>query len=301
MIKSARTLASEDNLAALGDILKSCRLCAHSCGVDRTSGEKSLNYCKSGAEAEVSSVNIHFGEEPPISGTRGSGTIFFANCSLECAFCQNYPISALGNGRPFSARKLADAMKELEARGAHNINLVSPTHYAPQAAEAVALARKDGLDLPIVYNTGGYDSVEALRLLEGTVDIYMPDMKYASDDTAVRYSGADGYVAANRAAVKEMRRQVGDLEISPDGAALKGLLVRHLILPGLAGESKQILDFIARELSVETRVSLMSQYHPAHRADKYAELSRRITTREYGEVIEHAEKLGLENVYIQYL
>ncbi|MDI6757330.1 MAG: radical SAM protein, partial [Endomicrobiia bacterium] len=152
-----------------------------------------------------------------------------------------------------------------------------------------------------LYNTGGYDSVETLRLLEGTVDIYMPDMKYASDDTAVRYSGASGYVAANRAAVKEMRRQVGELDISSDGTALKGLLVRHLILPGLAQESKQILDFIAREFSTETRVSLMSQYHPAHRADKHPELSRRITTREYEEVIEHAEKLGLENVYIQYL
>jgi putative pyruvate formate lyase activating enzyme len=281
-------------------VIKSCRLCGHSCGADRSFDTKGA-FCGAGADIEVSCVNLHFGEEPPISGTRGSGTIFFAHCSLSCVFCQNYPISAFGNGRVFSVERLAAEMNGLAALGAHNINLVSPTHYAARIAEAIILARKNGLAVPIVYNTGGYDGPDALRMLDGLVDIYMPDAKYASGETALKYSGARNYPDVNRDAIGEMFRQTGPLKLSPDGLAVKGVLIRHLVLPGQAEESKKILDNIAEEHSTETQISIMSQYHPAHKAADYPELSKKISRREYAEVVNHAEKLGFANAYIQYL
>lgn len=281
-------------------MIESCRFCGHSCGADRSSHAKGT-FCGAGSDIEVSCVNLHFGEEPPISGTRGSGTIFFAHCSLSCVFCQNYPISAFGNGRVFSVERLAAEMTGLAALGAHNINLVSPTHYAARIAKAIILARKNGLAIPVVYNTGGYDGLDALRMFDGLVDVYMPDAKYAFGETALKYSGAADYPDVNRAAIKEMFRQTGHLKLSADGLAAKGVLIRHLVLPGHAAESKRVLDNIAEEHSTETQISIMSQYHPAHKAADYPEISKKLSRREYADVVDHADKLGFANAYIQYL
>ncbi|PKN01038.1 MAG: radical SAM protein [Elusimicrobia bacterium HGW-Elusimicrobia-1] len=281
-------------------MIETCRFCGHSCGADRSSHTKGT-FCGAGPDIEVSCVNLHFGEEPPISGTRGSGTIFFAHCSLSCVFCQNYPISAFGNGRIFSVERLAAEMTGLAALGAHNINLVSPTHYAAPVAKAIILARKNGLAIPVVYNTGGYDGPDALRMFDGLVDVYMPDAKYASGETALKYSGAADYPDVNRAAIKEMFRQTGHLKLSADGIAVKGVLIRHLVLPGHTRDSKRVLDNIAEDHSTETQISIMSQYHPAHKASDYPELSTKLSRREYADVVDHADKLGFANAYIQYL
>jgi len=226
-------------------------------------------------------------------GQRGSGTIFFANCNLSCVFCQNYTISQLGEGREVSAEELAAMMLSLQGRGCHNINLVSPTHVVPQILEALDLAVSRGLSIPLVYNTGGYDSVDTLKLMDGVVDIYMPDMKYADDEVARCYSGVDNYVSVNRAAVAEMQYQVGDLEIDEHGVAVRGLLVRHLVLPyGLAG-SRETMRFLANEISSNAYVNVMAQYHPCYRAFDFPQLNRPITREEFLEAIGCAHEEGL--------
>ncbi len=237
--------------------------------------------CRALKFPEISSTHLHFGEEPPISGFQGSGTLFFTHCNLRCVFCQNYPISQLGHGTPVTLRQLVDKMLSLQARGAHNINLVTPTHYAAQIAHAIFLARKRGLSIPIVYNTSGYERVETLRLLEGWVDIYMPDIKFATRKTGRRYAHAADYFEIARQAVREMYRQVGNLELNERGIARRGLLVRHLVLPGHIDETREILRFIAEEISPQTYVSLMSQYFPAYKSENFPNLSRRLTKREY--------------------
>ncbi|MBU1006173.1 MAG: radical SAM protein [Candidatus Omnitrophica bacterium] len=279
-------------------LLENCRLCPRNCGVNRVKGE--TGFCEAGLMPMVSSFHAHFGEEPPISGRNGSGTIFFTHCNLRCVFCQNYPISQREEGREVSARELAGMMLTLQKKECHNINFVTPTHYMPQILEAVFLAREQGLDLPLVYNCGGYESMDALRAMDGIIDIYMPDIKYSDSAAAKKYSLAGDYFEASRAAVKEMHRQVGELRVEK-GIARRGLLVRHLVLPGGLDGSEAIFDFIAREISPDTYVNIMAQYYPCHRAFEFPELSRRITRREYMDALKIAEEKGLSKGFRQVL
>lgn len=260
-------------------LLSPCRLCPRQCRKQRLKGERGI--CQAGPVPEVSSFNLHFGEEPALSGWKGSGTIFFTHCNLRCVFCQNYPISHLGHGNETDAQGIAEMMLELQDDGAHNINLVTPSHMVPWIIDAVAIAREKGLRIPLVYNSSGYDSLEELKLLDGIIDIYLPDMKYNDNSAAEKLSNAADYVETNREAVREMHRQVGDLLTDDTGIALRGLIIRHLVLPQNLAGSRGILEFIAREISKNTAVSLMSQYFPAHRAFDFPEISRRISQSEY--------------------
>ena len=271
-------------------LLENCRLCGHRCGVNRLKGQRGK--CQAGPLAEVASSCVHRGEEPPISGEQGSGTIFFSHCSLRCVFCQNHEISQ-GQGTGdlgLGAAELAETMLGLQGKGVHNINLVSPTHYGPQIVEALAIAKNKGLKLPIVYNTGGYDSLELLKELNGEIDIYLPDLKYFSDENARKYSAAENYVATAKAAVAEMFRQVGP----------EKLIVRHLVLPNGLAHSFDVLDYVA-SLSKDIWVSIMAQYNPQHKAGKFPELDRKLLPAEYQDVVDHAEALGLRNLYVQEL
>ncbi len=277
--------------------LSPCMVCPRNCRANRLDNQKGI--CLAGKDVKVSSYNLHYGEEPPISGTRGSGTIFFTGCSLKCKFCQNYPISQLNHGNDYSVEQLADMMIELQSLGVHNINLVTPTHFVPHIIEAVYLAAQRGLVIPLVYNTSGYDSISMLRLLDGIIDIYLPDIKYASDECAFKYSTVRDYVTVNRQALIEMHRQVGGLMLDSDGIAVQGMIVRHLILPGDRAQTCESLSFIAERLSPDTYISLMNQYFPANSAYKFKELSRQITKTEYTSVMKCLEKNGLENGWIQ--
>ena len=278
--------------------LKRCRLCPRECGVNRLRGKQ--GFCRAGAQPKVASWNVHPWEEPPISGTRGSGAIFFSGCTGRCLFCQNYPISQLGVGNEVSVERLAEMMLELQQRGCHNINLVTPTHFVPQILAALPYAIERGLRLPLVYNTSGYETVEVLKLLEDVVDIYLPDAKYADGETARRLSGFVRYVEANRAALKEMYRQVGEeLVLDDEGIAWRGLIVRHLVLPeGLAG-TPQVLRWLAENLSPRVHVSLMDQYFPAHKAVNHPILGRKITAEEYEEALNAFDEAGLERGWRQ--
>lgn len=280
-------------------MLSSCTLCPRSCKVNRLQGE--LGFCRAGAETKIARAALHHWEEPPISGTRGSGTVFFSHCNLRCIFCQNHPISQGGYGKEVSVETLAHIFLNLQTEGAHNINLVSPTHYIPQIVEALRLAKKLGLFLPVVYNSNGYESVEAVRSLEGLIDVYLPDLKYAGDDASLLYSSAPGYFAAATAAIREMFRQVGEPVFAEDGLIRRGLIIRHLILPGRVKEAKKVLSWIKENLPPGVYVSLMAQYFPTHRAIDCPQINRRITKREYQAVIEYFFSLGLENAFIQEL
>jgi putative pyruvate formate lyase activating enzyme len=276
------------------EILESCHLCPRHCGINRLAGE--VGKCSTATQAVVSSYAPHFGEESPLVGIHGSGTIFFTHCNLKCVFCQNYSISQLGEGREASKQELVGMMLSLQAMGCHNINLVSPTHVVPQILEALELAIAMGLSVPLVYNCGGYDSVETLKLLDGIVDIYMPDMKYSADDIAQQYSGIKNYPSVNREAIKEMHRQVGDLQMDNNGVATRGLLVRHLVLPhGLAGTA-EVVRFLAEEVSVHTYLNIMAQYRPSHKASQYPLLSRPITRQEFLEAVDLAQQQRLERL-----
>jgi len=275
-------------------ILENCCLCPRRCRVNRLKGE--LGKCSTGRRALVSSFGPHFGEEVPLVGRGGSGTIFFAFCNLKCCFCQNYSISQLGEGQEVEARELAGMMLSLERRGCHNINFVSPTHVVPQILEALEIAVEAGLSVPLMYNSGGYDAADTLKLLDGVVDIYMPDMKYSDQQNARRFSGIDEYPQMNRAAVKEMHRQVGDLQLDDSGVATRGLLVRHLVLPyGLAGTA-EACRFLSREISVNTYLNVMAQYHPCYRAFDVPELARSISGKEFLEAMETARSYGLHRL-----
>ena len=275
--------------------LRSCDLCARYCRVDRTASAKGA-VCRTGARAVVSSFGPHHGEEDPIRGVNGSGTIFFSWCNLRCVYCQNWEISWRGDGREVSAAELAEMMLSLEAQGCHNINFVSPSHVVAQILEALLIAARRGLTLPLVYNTGGYDSPEALALLDGVVDIYMPDMKYGDSTLARRYSHIRDYVAVNRAAVREMHRQVGDLVVDERGVARRGLLVRHLVLPENLAGTREVLRFLAEEISPRTYVNLMDQYRPCFKAVGDAALGRRLTRAEYEQALAWAREAGLERL-----
>lgn len=272
--------------------LENCDICPHNCGVNRMEGEK--GFCRTTKDLMVSSCSPHFGEEKPLVGTKGSGTIFFTYCNLRCVFCQNYDISCGLYGNKVTAEAASDMMLDLQEQGCHNINLVTPTQFVPQILKSLEIAAGEGLKIPLVYNTGGYDSLKTLKLLEGIVDIYMPDIKYADEETAKKYSGISDYPNVVKKAVKEMYRQVGDLKTDNKGIALKGLIIRHLVLPhGLSG-TEQVIKFIAEEVSPDSFVNIMAQYHPAHKAHLFPELSRHLSIKEYQEALKIAKRYGIK-------
>ncbi len=271
--------------------LEACDLCAWKCRVNRRAGQ--LGVCRTGEKAKISSYGPHFGEEAPLRGWRGSGTIFFTRCNLRCQYCQNYEISQTDAGVEVEPEELAEIMLRLQHLGCHNINLVSPSHVVAQILAAVLIAAQAGLRIPLVYNTGGYDSMESLQLLDGVVDIYMPDMKYADAEIAKRYSRIPDYPQINQAAVREMYRQVGDLQLDENGLATRGLLVRHLVLPNRLAGTEAIVRFLAQEISPHTYLNIMEQYYPAYRAHWYPEINRRITPEEYRQAVEAAHQAGL--------
>lgn len=275
-------------------MLENCVLCPHQCKVDRLHGER--GYCKTLDKAVVSGAQPHFGEEDELVGRNGSGTIFFSHCNLKCVFCQNYEISYCGQGDEMDSKELADIMLYLQGKGCHNINLVSPGHIVPQITESIFMAACDGLSIPVVYNTNGYDLTDTLKLLEGIIDIYMPDIKFSDDSIAERYLGVRQYFTIAKEAVREMHRQVGELKTDEDNIAYKGLMIRHLVMPeNLAGTGK-IMIFIADEISKNTYVNIMEQYYPTHKAHKYREISRRITSKEFEAAKMSAYKAGLRRV-----
>jgi putative pyruvate formate lyase activating enzyme len=284
----------ENRVIRFKSMLESCVLCPHQCRVNRTKGER--GYCKTLDKAVVSGAQVHFGEERELVGKYGSGTIFFSHCNLACVFCQNYQISQCGAGREVTAAELADMMINLQNKKCHNINLVSPGHIVPQIVEAVFLAAGNGLTIPVVYNTNGYDLTDTLVLLEGIVDIYMPDIKFADDLTAQKYLGVKKYYSTAGNAVKEMHRQVGDLKTDELNTAYRGLLVRHLVMPGNIAGTEKIMRFIAGEISKETYVNIMAQYYPAHRAYGFEKLKRKITKREFSRAVQAAAEAGLNNI-----
>ncbi len=282
---------SERVIQAL-DKLEECCICPLDCGVNRL--EDKHGVCSTGRYAQISSFGPHHGEEKPLSGWQGSGTIFFSLCNLHCVFCQNADISQKGFGKEVTAEELAEIMLELQRMGCHNINLVSPSHVVPQILESVFLASQRGLNLPIVYNCGGYDSVETLKLLDDVIDIYMPDIKYGNEKIAKKYSRVPNYPMINQAAILEMYRQVGDLVIDDNGIAVKGLLVRHLILPdGIAG-TEYVIQFLAEKVSRNVYLNLMDQYWPAFQANRYPEINRRVNQSEMKKAIDIARKMDLQ-------
>ncbi len=276
------------------DLMKGCRLCPRNCGCDRLSGE--TGFCGGGRLAKVASYGPHFGEESPLVGLRGSGTIFLSSCNLLCSFCQNYEISHGAEGVEMAPRRLAEIMISLRQRGCHNINFVTPTHFMPQILETLVPAVQAGLDVPLVYNCGGYESVEALKVLEGIFDIYMPDFKFWDNHYAARTCGVEDYRERAMESLREMHRQVGDLEIDAGGIARRGLLVRHLVMPNNTAGSREVLKFLADEISRRTYVNIMDQYRPCGQACNDPLLNRRITADEYRAAIRWAREFGLERL-----
>ncbi|WP_244154334.1 radical SAM protein [Desulfospira joergensenii] len=278
-------------IAQARDLMESCRLCPRACRITRSRDQR--GYCRATNHLEISSFSPHFGEEPPLSGSGGSGTVFFTHCSLGCIFCQNFDISLEGRGEEAEPGQLASVMLYLQKAGCHNINLVSPGHYLPFILEGLDIAAENGLDLPLVYNSSGYESLEALKILDGIVDIYMPDFKFWDGTIAKQACNAPDYPQVARKALKEMHDQVGDLILDGGGIARSGLLVRHLVLPENLAGTDRILNFLANEISPRTRVNVMSQYRPMYRARNIPELSRSLTVKEYRQALKIAEELGL--------
>jgi len=291
-------LFENGELAARRDIalsmLAACRLCPRDCGVNRLEGERGI--CRTTRSAIVSSAHPHFGEERPLVGSRGSGTIFFAGCNLKCLFCQNYEISHLLAGDEAPAKRLAFLMLRIQEMGCHNLNLVTPTHVVPQILEALELAVNGGFRLPLVYNTGGYDSIRIVRLLDGIVDIYMPDIKFLCSRASEEYSDAGDYPVVIREVIREMHRQVGDLEISDDGIAARGLLVRHLVMPGMLEDTERIVAFLADEISRDTYVNIMAQYRPEYLAVEHPPLDRALSRDDWREALRLTRTAGLHRL-----
>jgi putative pyruvate formate lyase activating enzyme len=290
----------ESKLQRLKSFLQEgCFLCPRDCGIKRS--EKTPGWC-GGIEAEkvlLYSWNLHLGEEPPLSGERGSGTIFFTGCNLGCKFCQNFPISHLKNGTVNSITQLADKMLELQRKGAHNINFVTPTPWTYQIVEAIYLASRRGLNIPIVWNSSGWEKAEVIKLLEGIVDIYLPDLKCIKEENSLYFSGRKDYFKWAASAIREMYRQVGKLKIGENGIAQQGVLIRHLVLPQNLSDSYQVLKYLREKFGADVFVSVMSQYFPAYKAIEDPILKNRISPEEYDKLIEYVESLGMENVFIQ--
>ncbi len=295
--KSSKLARIRVSLEPLRDSLKKCAICPRRCGVDRTRGK--TGYCRAPFNPVVYSYSSHHGEEPPLSGTNGSGTIFFTHCNMRCVYCQNYYFSQLDNGSEITIERLAAMMLYLQKARCHNINLVSPSHFVPQIVMALEMAVSRGLTIPIVYNTGGYDLPDTIKLLDGVIDIYMPDMRYSDNAMAARYSDAPDYVETNRRCVSEMQRQVGDLVLDDKGIAKKGLIIRLLALPGDISGTIRTLHFIRDDISGDAYLSIMSQYYPTFKAYDYKEISRGVTQREYQNIVDEAKKLGLNKGWVQ--
>lgn len=291
-------LLSNDELKKRVSILKSllsnCTLCPHNCKVNRLKGER--GYCKTLDNVILSGASPHFGEEPELVGNYGSGTIFFSHCNLRCLFCQNYEISHCGEGEEYSVEDLAKVMIYLQKKGCHNINLVSPGHIIPQIVEAIFLAANQGLNIPIVYNTNGYDLSSTLELLTDIIDIYMPDIKFANDELGLKYLGVKDYFKHAKKAVMEMFRQVGNLKTNEQHLAYKGMMIRHLVMPENIAGTKEIMEFISKELSPDTYVNIMAQYYPQYKAFEHDALKRSITQNEYLAAIKAAKNAGLERL-----
>ena len=282
----------------LWNMMESCNLCPRECGVNRLDGNE--GFCKASSQLEISSYHPHFGEERPLVGNKGSGTIFFTNCGLRCVFCINWEVSLEGKGQPKSIEDLAKMMLILQNKGCHNINVVTPTHYSPHIVLAVDLAANEGLRLPLVYNTCGWERLEILRMLDGIIDIYLPDFKYSDGKMAAKYSsGSENYPEVTKAALLEMNRQVGVARPAKDGLMHRGLMIRHLVMPNGVSGAKNVIEWIAENLPKDTYLNIMSQYTPMYKASKYQEISRRITKEEYNEAIRWAKESGLTNLDIQ--
>jgi len=278
-------------------ILENCEICPRKCHVNRLKNEKRI--CQLGTLPMISAFHPHFGEETPLVGRFGSGTIFFTSCNLSCVYCQNYEISQLRIGEEIPLEELVEMMINLQDKGCHNINLVTPTSQVPQIIKALSFAIEKGLKIPLVYNTSSYDSIEVLKLLDGIVDIYMPDARYSDNKIALKYSRASNYFEIMKKAIKEMHSQVGDLIINEKGIAIKGILVRHLILPNNLAGTKKIVDFLAQEISQNTFLNIMDQYYPCFKAFQYPELARRINSEEFEKATNIAKKAGLKRLYRQ--
>lgn len=278
-------------------MLESCQICPRRCKANRLKNEK--GFCKTGLKPMVCTFLPHHGEEPPISGVNGSGAIFFSYCNMACVYCQNYEFSQLGQGKEVDFEELADIMLKLQKTGCHNINLVTPTHIMPQILKALELAIPKGLRIPLVYNTGGYELPEIIEMLEGIIDIYLPDMRYADSDKAVKFSLATDYPKYNQESVKEMHRQAGIADIDSAGIIKRGLIIRHLVLPNNISGTEKTMKFIAKELSTETYISLMSQYLPYHKAKGFKEIARRLHSQEYAQAKQIMGNFGLYNGWIQ--
>jgi putative pyruvate formate lyase activating enzyme len=296
-IKTFLSKALTEKRKRLDEIFTSCSLCPWNCGVNRRKGEKGK--CRAGGELMIAKALPHFGEEPVLSGTKGSGTIFFTHCHLRCLFCQNYQISQDGLGREISPDELASIMLDLQEQGCHNINLVSPTHFLPQIVTALELAIPAGLSLPLVYNSNGYEKVETLKLLEGIIDIYLPDAKYADDALALSFSRAKDYSRYNLSSLKEMYRQVGNLRITQEGLAVRGLIIRHLVLPHHLSNTGNTLKILKDLLGTKIHLSLLGQYFPTYRGLHDLRLNRKLTSEEYQEALNLLEEMGFENGWLQ--
>ena len=276
-------------------MLKSCHLCPRACGVNRTAGN--VGYCKAGKEIKIARAALHFWEEPPISGENGSGTVFFSYCNMGCVFCQNYGISHEHHGRTVTEGELAEIFIDLQKKGANNINLVTPTHYVPHIIKALDAVK--GLDIPIVYNCGGYESVDTLKMLDGYIDIYLPDFKYADSVLAKKYSKAEDYPIHAKRAIDEMVRQVGSCEFDENGMMKRGIIVRHLVLPSYTDNSKRVIKYLYNTYGDDIYMSIMNQYTPLESVLKYPEINRKVTESEYDEVLDFAVEIGVENAFVQ--
>lgn len=282
----------------LWEMMRSCTLCPRQCGTARLDGHR--GFCGASATLETAAYHPHFGEERPLVGSGGSGTVFFSNCSMRCVFCINWQISQGGARSRTSVERLADMMLDLESQGCHNINIVTPTHYAPHVLLALDIAAAGGLNLPVVYNTSGFERTEILRFLDGVVDIYLPDFKYAEGGVAAKYSsGADTYPEVTKAALLEMHRQVGVARPARDGLMDRGLMIRHLVMPNGVSGTKQVIEWIAANLPADTYVNLMSQYRPMHQASRYSEIARPLSRAEFADAVRWAQEAGLTNLDIQ--
>lgn len=281
------------------ELLENCNICPHKCNINRNKGK--IGRCKATNKIKVALYSVHNFEEPCISGEKGSGTVFFSNCNLNCIYCQNYEISQQGRGKEISIEELSDIFIEQQKRNVENINLVTPTSYAPQIIEAIKIARKKGLNIPIVYNTNGYENVETIKMLDGYVDIYLPDLKYYYNDIARKYSKIDNYFEIATKAIKEMEKQIGKTVIDENGIMKKGIIIRHLVLPNNIENSKKILKWIRENMNNDTYISVMAQYFPTYKAKEDLELNRKLTKQEWREIEEYIEKLGIENGFIQEL
>ncbi len=277
--------------------MSECTLCPRNCKVNREKGE--LGFCGAGSSVKIARASLHHWEEPCISGKDGSGTVFFSCCNMKCVYCQNYGISTENRGKTVTDEELAEAFLSLQEKGANNINLVTPTHFAFQIMKALDIARSKGLNLPVVYNCGGYESVETIKMLSGYVDIYMPDMKYFSDKYAVKYSAAPGYFDIAKAAIDEMYRQVGKPAFGKDGIMQRGVIVRHMMLPGLLFDTKKIIDYLYNTYKDDIYISLMSQYTPMPNVKNMPELDRKISEKQYEAMVEYAAGIGVKNAFVQ--